>query len=81
VLNVLQIGNFVESVVNHTSLKELAFHEVQMQDLIDKALAENTNVEIVFNPLCLFHIFSQFLKNEMFGDDPFRRAHENQFVE
>ena len=79
VLEVLQIGNFVETLSDRSSLKELAFYEAQIQTLIENTFTENATTENAFDVLCLFHIFSQFHKNDIWGDDPFNK--ENEYLE
>ena len=77
----LEVGSFVETLSNLSSLKELAFYESQVMDLILLNFKETATPESSFDVLCLLHVFSQFHKNDIWGDDPFRKSAENEFVE
>ena len=80
-MDVLQISDFVETLSDRSSLKELAFYELEIQSLIQLNFAEGVTTESSFNVLSLFYVFSQFHKNNVWADDPFNRGSENEYVE
>jgi len=62
-LDLLEVGNFIETLSDRTTLKELAFYEPQIQSLVHLCLTDYSNPETSFNVLNLFYIFAQFQSN------------------